>query len=76
MEKIKVNIDWCDKNFCAAIVDERIGGSIVATHSSYEGVLVALREAIAFHVEGCLADGDVLPAWFVNGAYELEVEKM
>ena len=74
MEKIKVNIDWCDKNFGASTSDERLGGSVVATHRSYEGVLVALREAIAFHVEGCVADGDVLPAWLVSGDYEFDVE--
>lgn len=75
-EKIKVTVEWCDKNFCATTIDERIGGSVVATHCSYEGVLVALREALAFHVEGCVADGDVLPVWLINGAYEFEVEKL
>ena len=74
MEKIKVNIDWCDKNFCAAIVDERIGGSVVVTHRNYEGVIVALREALEFHVSSCLNDGDELPAWLIGGDYEFDVE--
>ncbi len=74
MEKIKVYVDWCDKNFGASTDDERIGGSVVVTHRSYEGVVVALREALAFHVESCVSDGDLLPAWLVSGEYELEFE--
>ena len=33
-----------------------------------------LAEAVQFHVEGCLEDGDTLPEWLVKGDYEFDVE--
>lgn len=72
MEKIKVNIEWCDKNFGAAVDDERVPGSVVATDKTYEGIERAISDAIRFHVEGMVADGDEVPAWLVNGDYELD----
>lgn len=72
MKKIKVYIDWCDKNFAASTADDRIGGSVVATHSTYEGTLNAIRDALKFHIEGCVADGDELPTWLIAGNFECE----
>ena len=74
MERVKILVDWCDKNFCASTDDDRIGGSVVATHRTYDGVIEALHEALSFHIEGCLADGDELPNWLVEGEYDLEVD--
>lgn len=71
MEKIRVVIDWCDRNYGASVEDDRIGGAVVATHKSHEGVLKAIAEALRFHVESAIADGDELPSWLVSGDYEL-----
>ncbi len=71
MEKIRIIIDWCDRNFGASVEDERIGGAVVATHKTYEGILKAVAEALRFHVESAVADGDEMPAWLVDGDYEL-----
>ena len=71
MEKIRIIIDWCDRNFGASVEDERIGGAVVATHKTYEGILKAVAEAMRFHVETAVEDGDELPAWLVDGDYEL-----
>ena len=71
MEKIRIIIDWCDRNFGASVEDERIGGAVVATHKTYEGILKAVAEALRFHVETAVEDGDELPAWLVDGDYEL-----
>lgn len=73
MVTIKVNIGWCDKNYCAS-VDEQIPGAVVATDRTYEGIKKAIAEAVAFHVEGMLADGDSVPQWLVDGDYGFEWE--
>lgn len=73
MEKIKVNIEWCDQNYGAAIDDERVEGSVVATHKTYEGVVAAIGEALRFHIEGMAADGDPVPGWLAAGDYELDL---
>ncbi len=72
METIKVNIDWCDKNFGASVEDEKIEGCVVATHGTLEGVKKAISEALRFHVDGMVADGDQVPAWLSEGDYILE----
>lgn len=71
MEKIKVNVDWCNKNFGAS-VDEKVPGAVVVTNKTLEGLKQAVAEAIVFHVEGMLADGDEVPQWLENGDYQLE----
>jgi len=72
MEKIKVNIAWCDKNFGASIDDNKVPGSVVATDKTLDGVKSAIADALRFHVEGMLADGDAVPGWLIDGGYELD----
>lgn len=74
MEKIKVKVDWCDKNFGAVTEDDVLCGMIVATSRSYEGLMSELREAIREHIEGLLQDGETLPVWLIAGEYEFDVE--
>ncbi len=72
MKKIKVNIEWCGKNYAASVEDKAMPGVVVATNKTYEGVQKAVGEAVAFHVEGMLADGDAVPRWLTDGEYEFE----
>ena len=44
MEKIRVDIDWCDKNFGASIVDYA-GNSIVVTAKTYDELLQEIKAA-------------------------------
>lgn len=74
MEMVKVKIDWCDKNYGAVTEDERLGGMVIVTASTYEGVINDLREAIREHVEGAVAEGEEVPEWLKSGEYEFEVE--
>ena len=74
MEKIKVKVDWCDKNFGAVTEDDVLCGMVVATSKSYESLMIELSEAVREHVEGLLQDGETLPEWLVNGDYEFDVE--
>lgn len=73
MEKIKVNIEWCGGNFGAAVDDGKVPGSVVPTDKTLEGVKSGIADALRFHVEGMLADGDSVPGWLADGAYELEL---
>jgi hypothetical protein len=72
MEKIKVIISWSGDNYCADAVSDNINGVVLASSSTFEGVKKEFESALKFHVEGCLADGDVLPKWLQAGDYELE----
>lgn len=72
METLQVIIHWSEANYGATINDDRIGGAVVATHKTYDGVREAIRSALEFHIESCINDGDDLPEWLVNRNYELD----
>lgn len=71
MEKIKVNVQWCDKNFGASL-SANVPGSVVLTAKSYEELLREVPETLRFHVEGMVDDGDDVPQWLRDGDYEFE----
>lgn len=70
MEKIRVDVQWCDKNFGASL-GENVPGAVVLTAKTYEELQRKVPETLQFHVEGMLADGDDVPQWLVDGEYEL-----
>lgn len=74
MDKIKVKVDWCDKNFGAVTEENVLCGMVVATSKSYEGLMDELAAAVREHIEGLVQDGEVLPDWLVRGDYEFDVE--
>lgn len=74
MEKIKVKVDWCDKNFGAVTEDDVLCGMVIVSSRSYEGLMSELRKAVREHVESLLQDGEVLPGWLVAGEYEFDIE--
>ena len=47
MEKIKVDVQWCDKNFGAALGDN-VPGAVVLTAKSYEELLREVPETLRF----------------------------
>lgn len=71
MEKIIVNVSWCDKNFCASLGDN-VPGAAVFTASTYDELQEEAKQSLAFHIDGMLADGDDVPQWLVAGDYEFE----
>lgn len=71
MEKIRVEVAWCNKNF-GATFGEIVPGAVVLTAKTYEELLRDIPETLRFHVEGMLEDGDELPQWLVDGEYEFE----
>ena len=72
MEKISVKVGWEQNNYSACTDDyDNLGGLIIATGKTIELLKKEFESALKFHIEGCLADGDSLPEWLVNGNYEL-----
>ena len=53
MEKVRVFIDWCDKNFVASCVSEKFGALIV-TDKTEQHIKERFEDAFEFHTEGKL----------------------
>ena len=69
--KLKIDVSWSGKNFCCAWSDEE-AGSVVATAKTLEELKEGFADSLKLHIEGCIADGDVLPQYLIDGDYELE----
>lgn len=72
MEIIKVSISWSGDNYVAGTGE--INGVVMATNKTLEGVKKAFKEALEFHIETSVADGDKLPKYLVAKNYELDFE--
>ena len=59
MKKVIINIDWMDRNFGAAPQNDEI--ACVATGKTLQEVKEAIVEALNFHVEGLIANGETVP---------------
>ena len=71
MKKIRVDVQWCDKNFGASF-GENVPGAVVFTAKTFDELVNEAEETLRFHVEGMLEDGDDVPQWLRDGDYELE----
>ena len=71
MEKVRVDVAWCNKNFSATL-GENVPGAVVFTAKTAEELFKEAKESLKFHVEGMLLDGDDVPQWLVDGDYEFE----
>lgn len=74
MEKIKVLVDWCDKNFGAVTECEALNGLVTVTAKTYDGLMRELKEAVRLHVHDSVEDGEDVPEWLAAGEYEFDVE--
>ncbi len=68
MEKVIVDIYFTGNNFCAHAT---ILTGCVSTATTLDEMKKNIKEAIEFHVESSLEDGDKIPEVF-KGEYELE----
>ena len=71
MQKIKVEVEWCNKNF-AANLGSNVPGSVLVTAKTYSKLQKEVKEALEFHIEGMVEDGDEVPQWLVDGEYEFK----
>lgn len=70
MEKIIVEVGWCNRNF-GVTFSANVPGAIVVTAKTYDELLKEIPETLKFHVEGMVADGDDVPRWLADGDYEI-----
>ncbi|MBP5365718.1 MAG: CopG family transcriptional regulator [Bacteroidales bacterium] len=75
MEKIKAMVDWCGRNYASYIEDSRINGVVLSTAKTFAELKQETAQSLAFHIEGCLNDGDTLPDAIRDGKYEIVFEK-
>ncbi len=71
MEKIRVDVAWCNKNFSASL-GENVPGAVIFTAATIDELYKEAKDTLRFHVEGMLLDGDDVPQWLVDGDYEFE----
>lgn len=71
--KLKIATSWTGGNFCCVWSDEA-AGTVAVTAKTLEKLKDNFRESLKWHIEGCLADGDVLPDYLVKGDYDLEFD--
>jgi predicted RNase H-like HicB family nuclease len=71
MERIRVDVSWCNKNFSASL-GENVPGAVVFTADSFAELQKETEESLRFHVEGMIEDGDDVPQWLRDGDYEFE----
>ena len=69
MGKVRITVDWCDKNFAAGPENENI--ACVVTNKTFEGLQKDMDEVLRQHVEWMIEDGDAIPVEFI-GDLELE----
>ena len=70
MEIVKVTIDWCNKNY-SAFIGEKIGGVVIVTDKSLDGLKKKLQSAVNTHIESMEEDA---AEWLRSGDYTLEYE--
>ena len=72
-KKLKVHVGWSGNNFCCEL-SEDIGGIVVVTAKTLSKLKEDFEESLRWHIEGCLADGDALPAYITEGNYDIDYE--
>ena len=72
MEKIKVRVGWCDKNYSCVTECEELNGFVIVAKNTLEELKKGLKESVKLHIEACLKDNDELPDWIVSGQYEFD----
>ena len=71
MQKIKVLVGWEEKDYSAVA---EVNGVVVVTHKNFEMLKEEFAQALAFHIEESIKDGDELPQALKEGDYTLEYE--
>ena len=69
MEKIIVNVAWCDRNYGGSL-SSNVPGAVVFTAPTFDALQKEAKESLVFHVEDLMENGEDVPAWLKNGDYE------
>lgn len=71
MEKIIVDVAWCDSNFGGSL-GSNVPGAVFFTSPTFEALQKEAKDSLEFHVEGLVENGEDVPEWLKNGDYEFE----
>ena len=71
MEKIIVDVAWCDRNYGGSL-GSNVPGAVVLTAPTLEALQKEAKESLEFHIEGLMENGEDVPEWLKNGDYEFE----
>lgn len=71
MEKIIVDVAWCDRNYGGSF-GSNVPGAVVLTAPTLEALQKEAKESLEFHVEGLMENGEDVPEWLKNGDYKFE----
>ena len=71
MEKIIVDVAWCDRNYGGSL-GSNVPGAVVFTAPTFEALQKEAKESLEFHVGGLMENGEDVPEWLKNGDYEVE----
>ena len=71
MEKIIVDVAWCDRNYGGSF-GSNVPGAVVFTAPTFEALQKEAKENLELHVEGLMENGEDVPEWLKNGDYEFE----
>ena len=71
MEKIIVDVAWCDRNYGGSF-GSNVPGAVVFTAPTFEVLQKEAKESLEFHIEGLMENGEDVPEWLKNGDYEFE----
>lgn len=74
MVRVKVKIDWCNKNWAAVTNDEQLCGMVIVTAKTYDALIKELRDGVAEHVMALKEENEDVPQWLEQGDYEFEIE--
>lgn len=67
---LNIKVGWTGDNYCCGWSDENLG-TVVVTAKNLEDLKTNFAESLELHIEGCRADGDDVPDYFVSGEYSL-----
>ena len=71
MEKIIVDVAWCDRNYGGSL-GSNVPGAVVFTAPNFDALQKEAKDSLEFHIEGLMENGEDVPEWLKNGDYEFE----
>lgn len=73
MEKLIIKVEWCNNNYSGSYASDEIG-VVASVGDTLEEFKREFAEAIDFHIDCMLEDGDDMPEWARNKDYEIMYE--
>jgi predicted RNase H-like HicB family nuclease len=73
VEKLIIRVEWCGKNYAGLYADDKLG-IVISTGRTLDKFKTEFAEAMDFHIDGMIEDGDDIPQWAATKQYEIEYD--